>query len=128
MLKVDFIKGFKSGSWLNKAKDYFNNPGKMKDLLRNVLRYANKDRLKSVKEEIMLMYHFISDVVTGKYKDYNVSSLILIIAALIYLVAPADIVPDFIPLAGLVDDVTIVSWVFNEVRNELEKYKQSRKC
>ena len=122
---MDFIKRFKSANWLNIAKCYLNNPVKIRKLLEKVLLYGNKKNLSRVKEELMLLYHFVGDVCGGKYKDYDVSSVILILAALIYLVSPADIIPDFIPLAGLIDDASIVAWVFNEVKEELDKYKQN---
>lgn len=122
---MDFIKGFKSGIWLKKAKEYFSNPAKIKTLLDNVMRYAKKDNLSKVKDELTLLYKFVGDVCGGKYRNYDVSSVFLILAALIYLVSPADIVPDFIPLAGLIDDASIVAWVFNEVKEELDKYRDS---
>ena len=122
---MDFIKGFKSGRWINKATAYFNSPNKMKKLLGAVLRYASKDGLDNVKDDIMLLYHFLTDIFNGKYKDYDKSTIVIIIAVLIYLVAPADLVPDFIPLAGLVDDVAVISWALNEVKAELDKYKHS---
>ena len=123
---MDFIKGFKSGIWLNKAKEYISSPTKVRELLNSVLLLASKDGVKNVKDEIMLMYHFLSDVCNGRYKDYDKSSIALIIAALIYLVAPTDLVPDFIPIAGLVDDATVICWVFNEVKAKLDKYRRSK--
>lgn len=45
----------------------------------------------------------------------------LIIGALLYLVLPVDIVPDFIPGAGLVDDVFAIGYVFASVKALAQK-------
>ncbi len=39
-------------------------------------------------------------------------SKILIIAAVIYLIWPIDIIPDFIPFVGFVDEVIIIPFLF----------------
>ena len=123
---MDFVNGFRSGDWLNKAKGYLNNPVRVKELLVNVLQYANKEGLDGVKEQLMLLYHYLADVFGGKYPGYDKAKIILIIGALIYLVTPTDLVPDFIPIAGLLDDTAVIGWVFSEVKSELDKYKSSR--
>jgi uncharacterized membrane protein YkvA (DUF1232 family) len=39
----------------------------------------------------------------------------VVAASLIYLVSPIDLIPDFIPFAGLVDDTLIISLLVAEV-------------
>ena len=64
------------------------------------------------------------DIMKGDYSDYDGVKLMFIIAALIYVVSPIDIIPDFIPVAGLVDDVVVIEWLIREVKSELDKYEQ----
>ena len=59
----------------------------------------------------------------GKYKDYDVTNLVIIVAALLYVVSPIDLIPDFLPV-GFADDATIIMWAISEMKNELDKYKQ----
>ena len=61
--------------------------------------------------------------IIGKYKDYDVTNLIIIVAALLYVVSPIDLIPDFLPV-GLTDDAAIIMWAISEMKNELDKYKQ----
>ncbi|MDD7632340.1 MAG: YkvA family protein [Parabacteroides sp.] len=61
----------------------------------------------------------------GRYKEYNVSSLLYLVAAVIYLITPIDFMPDFLP-TGLVDDSAIILWVLNVTGDELARYKRAK--
>lgn len=58
----------------------------------------------------------------GTYKDVHTQHLLLMVAALIYFVTPLDMIPDFIPVTGFIDDFTIVIWVYNNVREEIDRF------
>lgn len=44
-------------------------------------------------------------------------------ATLLYIITPVDMIPDFIPFMGFIDDVAIFSICLNLVRKELVKYE-----
>lgn len=54
-----------------------------------------------------------------KSPDVPVRLKITIVGALLYLILPADLIPDVIPGIGLIDDVTVLMMVFNEVSKYL---------
>ena len=123
---MSFVSRFLKGNWLQKARVYAFNPKKMKELLLQLGKYISKNGLSNVKENLLLMKDYLYDVTTGKYKDYDVKKLMVIIGAVIYVVTPFDFLPDFIP-PGLIDDLSIVAWALKEASDELEKYKQKTK-
>ena len=123
---MSFVSRFLKGNWLQKARVYAFNPKKMKELLLQLGKYISKNGLSNVKENLLLMKDYLFDVTTGKYKDYDVKKLLVIIGAVIYVVTPIDFLPDFIP-PGLIDDLSIVAWALKEASDELEKYKQKTK-
>ena len=123
---MSFVSRFLKGNWLQKARVYAFNPKKMKELLLQLGKYVTKNGLSSVKENLLLMKDYLYDVTTGKYKDYDVKKLMVIIGAVIYVVTPFDFLPDFIP-PGLIDDLSIVAWALKEASAELDKYKQKTK-
>lgn len=45
-----------------------------------------------------------------------------VIVALLYFINPLDIVPDFIPVIGYIDDAFIVSVVVNALAKEIDSY------
>ena len=123
---MSFVSRFLKGNWLQKARVYAFNPKKMKGLLLQLGKYVTKNGLSGVKENLLLMKDYLYDVTTGKYKDYDVKKLMVIVGAVIYVVTPFDFLPDFIP-PGLIDDLSIVAWALKEASAELEKYKQKTK-
>ena len=123
---MSFVSRFLKGNWLQKARVYAFNPKKMKELLLQLGKYVTKNGLSGVKENLLLMKDYLYDVTTGKYKDYDVKKLMVIVGAVIYVVTPFDFLPDFIP-PGLIDDLSIVAWALKEASAELENYKQKTK-
>ena len=123
---MSYVSRFLKGNWIKKAGSYAFNPRKMKALLFQLGTYIGKNGLSNVKETLMLMKDYLCDVTSGKYKDYDGKKLVIIIAAVIYVVTPFDFFPDFIP-PGFIDDISIVAWALKEAASELENYKQKTK-
>jgi len=121
---MNYVSEFLNGKWLQQAKEYLSNSEKMQELLKNVTSYVNKEGLAKVKDKIVLMYDYVKDIITGKYTDYSMSNLAIIVAALIYVVSPLDLVPDMIIALGLLDDVAIVTWAIGVVDTELTNYSE----
>ena len=120
---MSFITQFMKGSWLGKAKLYAFNPKKMKDLLLHLGYYVSKNGLFEVKDTLLLIRDYLHDVSTGIYKDYEVKKLVIIVAAIIYVVTPIDLLPDFMP-PGLIDDISILAWAIKQAATELSRYKE----
>ena len=120
---MSFITQFMKGSWLGKAKLYAFNPKKMKDLLLQLGYYVSKNGLSEVKDTLLLIRDYLHDVTTGTYKDYEVKKLVIIVAAIIYVVTPIDLLPDFMP-PGLIDDISILAWAVKQAATELSRYKE----
>ena len=119
---MNFVSRFLKGNWLGKAKIYAFNPLKLKSLLQKLGSLMSRQGLQKVKDHLILMRDYLSDIATGKYKEYDGKKLIIIVAAILYVVTPIDLLPDFIP-PGWIDDVSIVAWAIKEASEELEKYK-----
>lgn len=120
---MDYVKYFKKGGWIALGRYYVLHPKKLMRLLRNAKKFASKEGLAKVKEDLFLICQYIRDIFTGQYKDYKWMNLVIMVAAIVYVVAPIDILPDFIPFTGLIDDSAILLWAASEFSEELEKYK-----
>ncbi|MBX7215839.1 MAG: DUF1232 domain-containing protein [Candidatus Kapabacteria bacterium] len=74
-------------------------------------------------ERVALLYEMIRD------REFNVSTRTkaLVGAGLLYFVLPSDIVPDFLPGIGYLDDALILTTLWNLVRSEIESYADFRR-
>ncbi len=123
MDSIKLLEEFKE-KWMSKAIYYIQTPERINKLIPQIKEYLSKKSLKEVKEKVILLIDYLSDIVNGNYKDYNVKSLLYVVAAMIYLVSPIDVIPDFILGVGLTDDVAVILFVLREVSLELDKYKE----
>ena len=61
---------------------------------------------------------------SGRYRGIATHSIVLVVAGLVYLVTPADAVPDLLPGVGLLDDATVLSFVFGQLGHELGRFRE----
>ncbi len=110
-----------------KAEAYLRDPEKAKKLLTAVGKKAkerqnNKGPLVEVWERIKALSRLVNACVRKEYKEVPWQSLVLSSTALLYFVTPSDLLPDFIPVAGYVDDATIIAFVVNAIKADLDKF------
>lgn len=58
------------------------------------------------------------------YRGVTRSTIVLVVAGLLYLVSPIDAIIDAIPVLGFLDDALVLGWVFRQVRSELEAFRE----
>jgi uncharacterized membrane protein YkvA (DUF1232 family) len=52
----------------------------------------------------------------------KLANLVLIIAAIIYVLDPWDLIPDWIPGLGFIDDATILAFAVHKTRDTLDDF------
>lgn len=112
-------------TWRNRAKPYTEKAGKMLNLISYLQPYLHKDGLKDAKSDLKLLMDYVTDIAHGNYNNYRTDRLLIIIAVLLYVIDPVDMVPDFI-VGGFLDDATVIGWAITKVSQELEDYKLYR--
>ena len=78
-------------------------------------------------ESFKLTWGLLQDYWAGDYKNVPWKLLAAIGFAVAYLVSPLDIIPDFIPILGFVDDAAVFSLVIKAFESELDDYKEWKK-
>ena len=58
----------------------------------------------------------------SEYRDISTPKLLMVIAALIYFVSPFDVIPDWLPVLGHIDDAFVVTLALKSVRAELDTF------
>ena len=82
-------------------------------------RQAVKDE---AREQYDTMRRLMTAYANGHYREFPYGSIVKIIAAVVYFVSVVDLIPDFIPILGLTDDLAILAWVYTSVKDDLQKF------
>ena len=71
-----------------------------------------------------VLWSLLHDYWAGEYKAVPWKLLAAIGFSVTYLVSPLDIVPDFIPFVGFVDDATVFAMVVSAFQSEIDAYRK----
>lgn len=75
---------------------------------------------------VPLLISCLRSYIKKEYTKMPLGSLIAILASLIYIFTPIDLVPDFIPGVGYLDDAAVITTCLKLVSSDLENYKKWR--
>ena len=78
--------------------------------------------LKSALKNVRVLYSLFKDAVNGKYK-LPPASVAMIGGGLLYFILPADLIPDFIPVIGYLDDLAVLKTIMNSLNKEIGEYR-----
>jgi uncharacterized membrane protein YkvA (DUF1232 family) len=70
----------------------------------------------------MAMIRLIRAYYRAEYRDVPWHHFVIIVAAIIYFITSLDVIPDFIPLAGYIDDSFVVGMALRSVRADLDAF------
>jgi uncharacterized membrane protein YkvA (DUF1232 family) len=52
---------------------------------------------------------------------------LVIAGALAYVVLPLDVIPDFLPMVGWIDDAFVLGYTINSIAKEIERFRAYKK-
>lgn len=109
-----------------KAESLLGQASKSKDAARKAEEKMKKNWsvFKKLKHQLSLFVSIVKDYSSGAYSKIPRHSIVAILAALIYVVVPFDAIPDFVPGIGFIDDLSVITFVFNQVAKDLKKYEE----
>ena len=77
--------------------------------------------------DFTVLWSLLHDYWAGEYKAVPWKLLAAIGFSVTYLVSPLDVIPDFIPFVGFVDDATVFALVVSAFQSEIDAYKAWKK-
>ena len=78
-------------------------------------------------EDFRLLGALIKDYWKGEYRDVSLGSIAVFVLAIVYVLSPIDILPDFIPFLGRIDDTFILLFCIYLLEKDLHKYQNWKK-
>lgn len=111
-----------------KAKKLLDNPEKVSAVLEKAIALC--DDLSYLRiigkhfKEASLVCNMLNDYICKRYTKVPVATVITLLAAVLYFVSPLDIIPDFLPLIGHLDDMIVFGFVTDAAKVDLKKYEK----
>ena len=98
---------------------------KFKEELEAFLKKAEKiPVIGGMIDDIVCMLALVDSYVNKKYRDIPMGTIVSIVAALLYLLCPVDLIPDAIPVLGYVDDAAVIFLILNlGVDRDLNRFR-----
>ena len=115
--------------FLARAGDVVGSPARLQKVAKQAtakMLQRGGASLASAQEQLRTLVDLVSACVQGDYREISATTLVSVVAALLYFIAPLDALPDFLFGWGLLDDAAVISYVSAQVRTELEAFKQWR--
>jgi uncharacterized membrane protein YkvA (DUF1232 family) len=107
------------------AEAYASDPERLQKLVEDAVGKINiipRGPFADTWPYLMAMIRVIRDYQRGEYRDMAAPKLLIIIAAIIYFVSPFDVIPDWIPVLGHIDDAFVISLALKSVRADLDTF------
>lgn len=125
MENIDKNKFLKNA--IHRASKIVKNNDRLKSVIIAAGEKLGSMNIESVKSgkfitRIKVIIRMIKSYRKGVYRDLEWQTLVLLVAALVYFITPIDLIPDFIPITGYIDDITVVVWIYNKLKTEIDKY------
>ncbi|MBR2030050.1 MAG: DUF1232 domain-containing protein [Clostridia bacterium] len=105
------------------ASKVLNDVGKLEKLLNRI-----EKKLKSIPKigeklsHIPVFVSLIRSYIKKEYNEIPLGTLLAIISALIYVVAPVDLIPDIFPGVGHIDDAAVIGACLCLVEDDIKEY------
>ncbi len=111
----------------NRAAEIVRSPDKLREMVAEAREKADSaggatSPLSGVIEDLRTMFDLLRAVARGNYRVRK-ETLILIAGAVLYFVIPIDVIPDFIPVAGFLDDAAVIAWVVKTCKTEIDLFR-----
>ena len=71
-------------------------------------KMSNKN-LRGFVEDVKIFFSMLKDFFTKKYTEVPIGTVMAIAGSLLYVLLPVDVIPDFIPVVGYLDDDAILA-------------------
>lgn len=74
-------------------------------------------------KDLMLFMSLVKDYYQGNYRDVPYKTISAVVVGLLYVLNPIDVIPDFIPIIGYIDDALVLTFCLKLIEKDLEKYQ-----
>lgn len=116
------------------AENYFNsfkyqsyskeNEEKVIENEEQIMTKMKDSALSKFMKQVKTFFRMIKAYSKREYKEVPVSTIVSIIMTLLYVFSPIDLIPDFLPVVGLLDDAAVLSACVATFASATKKFEE----
>lgn len=112
---------------MEEAKAIIDNPEKVEEVLKQVGdKLATVPVLGNLFTELPDMISLVQSYITKEYTEVSPKVILAAVGSFIYLINRKDLIPDRIPVIGMLDDIAVVGLALEMVKPELKAYREMK--
>jgi uncharacterized membrane protein YkvA (DUF1232 family) len=115
-------RGFRSAQ--KEAELIMNDMSRVSALLECALEKANHNKgpLEQIWGDLTTLFRLVKAWLNRSYTRIHWQTIVLAIGAIVYFVNPFDVIPDFIPVIGYLDDAAVVGWLIMSIQADINRF------
>ncbi|MFC6997123.1 YkvA family protein [Rufibacter roseus] len=115
--------------FVKSAEEYIKQPLRVKQLLNDAYKKASERKdfgtiAGEALHSLSILSRLIKAAISKEYTGIPTSTLVMGIAVIIYFLSPIDLVPDWLPVIGLLDDAALLAWFMTSIKEEMDKFQE----
>ena len=110
---------------LTDARSYARDPERLRQLFKEAVKKTStipKDPLKDLWAYLQAMLRLIRAYYRREYRNISTQNLVMIVGAIIYILNPFDLIPDWIAGLGFADDAVVLAFAVRQTRQTLDDF------
>ena len=117
------------GSFLGRATKVLGKPLKIVLILNEVATrladaHSKDNRFKQLIDTALAVVRLVRSYVAGEYRQVHSTTIVSGLAVFLYVLSPIDLVPDFIPVVGFLDDFSLITWFVGKFKGEISNFRE----
>ena len=118
--------------FVNRAARLLGRPFKVITVLNEVADkladHKSKDnKFQQLLNTMLTVVRLVRYYVSGDYRQISTKTIVAGLAVLLYVLSPIDLIPDFIPVVGFLDDLSLISWFVASFQVEINRFREWEK-
>jgi uncharacterized membrane protein YkvA (DUF1232 family) len=110
---------------LTNARSYAKDPERLRQLFKEAVKKAPtipREQFKDLWAYFQAMLRLIRAYYRREYRNIPMQNLVMIVAAIIYILNPFDLIPDWIVGLGFADDAVVLGFAVRRTRRTLDDF------
>ena len=110
-------------SEMENAKSIIDNPEELQNVLNQVeAKLAGLPVLGNLVNDLPVMVDLLQNYISKKYTAISPKVILSVVGAFLYIIKKKDIIPDSVPLVGMLDDIAVVALALQITKPELKAF------